>query len=73
MVAIIPENLRLVGTVNLLLNPVGGHAHETRLSSAGLDGFADLESPFPPLLIKLTKSKLNAFAVHLQPSNSPLR
>jgi hypothetical protein len=60
-------------SVNLLLNPVGGHAHEARLGIPGLDSFADLEPPFPAVLIKLTKSKNNAFTIHLQTSNSPPR
>jgi hypothetical protein len=47
---------------------VGGDAHEARLSIPGLDSFADLEPPFPPVLINLHKGKFNAFAVHLQPS-----
>jgi hypothetical protein len=57
-------------TVNLLLNPVGSYAHEARLSIPGLDGFADLEPPCPPVLIDLHKGKFNAFAVHLQLSDS---
>jgi hypothetical protein len=55
-------------TINLLLNPVGGDTHAARLSIPGLDGFADLELPFPPVLINLHKGKFNAFAVHLQHS-----
>lgn len=42
-------------TVNLLLNSMGGHAHETCLRVAGFDGFADLESPTPPVHIYLPK------------------
>jgi len=50
---------------------VGGNAHEARLSIPGLDPFADLEPPFPPVLVNLHKGKFNAFAVHLQPLDSP--
>jgi hypothetical protein len=57
-------------TVNLLLNPVNSNAHEARLSIPGIDRFADLEPPFPPVLVNLHKGKFNAFAVHLQPLDS---
>jgi hypothetical protein len=50
---------------------MGGHAHETCLRVAGSDGFADLESPIPPVLIYLANGKFNALAVHLQPSIHP--
>jgi hypothetical protein len=46
---------------------VRGNALEARLSIPGLDRFADLEPPFPPVLVNLHKGKFNAFAVHLQP------
>jgi hypothetical protein len=58
-------------TVNLLLNSMGSHAHETCLRVAGSDGFADLESPIPQVLIYLANGKFNAPAVHLQPSIRP--
>jgi len=58
-------------TVNLLLNSMGGHAHETCLRAAGSDRFADLESPIPPVLIYLANGKFNALAVHLQPLSRP--
>jgi hypothetical protein len=58
-------------TVNLLLNSMDGHAHEMCLRVAGSDGFADLESPIPPVLIYLPNGKFNALAVHLQPSIRP--
>ena len=57
--------------VDLLLNPMGGHAHEACLRVAGSDGFADLESPFPPVLAYLANGKFNTLAVHLQPSIRP--
>jgi hypothetical protein len=50
---------------------MGGDAHETCLRVAGSDGFADLESPIPPVLIYLANGKFNALAVHLQPSIRP--
>lgn len=58
-------------TVNLLLNSVGGHAHETCLSIPCLDSIADLEPPFPPVLINLLQGKFNALAVHSKPSILP--
>jgi hypothetical protein len=56
--------------VNLPLNPIGSDAHETRLSIPRLNGFADLELPFPPVLINLHEGKFNALAIHLQLSDS---
>jgi hypothetical protein len=50
-------------TVNLLLHPVGGHAHEACLSIPGLDSFADLKLPFPPVLINLLQGELNALMI----------
>jgi hypothetical protein len=58
-------------TVDLLVNSMGGHALETCLRGAGSDGFADLESPTPPVLIYLANGKFNALAVHLQPRITP--
>jgi hypothetical protein len=58
--------------VNLLLNPMGSHAHEARLRVAGSDGFADLESPIPPVLTHLANGKFNPFAVHLESSIRPV-
>jgi len=50
--------------VNPLMNPVGGHAHETRFRFTHRDGVADLETPFPEARLDQQQGKFNALAVH---------
>jgi hypothetical protein len=58
--------------VNPLLNSVGHHAHQVRVRPAGRDCFADLELPFPQSRFHLREGELNAPAVQLKSSNSPV-
>lgn len=47
-----------------MLNSAGSQAHELRFGSAGRDGFANLETPFPQARLNLREGEINAPMVH---------